>query len=640
MWIKAERWVWSWPNWVHYLIAVSASLLAVAMRWRLRDQFGVQSPFVLCAFVVAWSAFAGGIGPGLVSASISLVLGTYLLVQPPLSFRLQDPTTYWQVATVFTYWAFICAICNQLRITAIRSDEIAHELTDERNRLASVLANVTDGFFSVSPQWAITRRNRAIETLLDLNGPELDGEFWHVCRATWGPKVRDMLEVAMTSRSFQSVEVQSEGGQSWYQVQCHPGEDGELLCTVQDITERKKSDQHRDRMLAYERAARSSAEQASRLKDEFLATLSHELRTPLTSLFGWMELIKRTSIVDPVLGEGIEAIDRSARSLSQLIDELLDISRISAGKVRLEFKPLNLGLAVAEALEIVRPAALAKNISLSFEAQPTVATVRADPERLHQVLTNILSNAVKFTPNMGHVKVTVDRSDASWLVTVEDDGQGIDPSFLPNIFERFRQADPGRTRKYGGLGLGLAIARQLVELHGGRIRAESDGVDQGSRFILSFPAVDSTRSGDRNPRILDARVPRSLVGLRITLVEDDASSREVLARLLRSEGAKVATHPTGFEALEALRKECPDVLVSDIGMPDMDGYQLISLIRAIGGPCHSVPAIALTAFARSEDRDLALGAGFSAHLCKPVRLDEMLRTISDLLPASDAACEA
>ncbi len=393
-------------------------------------------------------------------------------------------------------------------------------------------------------------------------------------------------------------------------------------------------------MLAYERAARSSAEQASHLKDEFLATLSHELRTPLTSLFGWLELIESRSELDPQAAEGIDAVRRSANSLNQLIEELLDVSRINAGKVQLELRTLDLCQAVSDAIEVIRPAGIAKSIEITFSNCNEDAYILGDKDRIHQIFANVLSNAVRFTPKGGIVKVNLDSGEAGWSVSIQDTGQGIDPQVLRTIFERFRQSDAGSNRRHGGLGLGLAIARQLVELHGGEITAQSAGLGEGSTFTVTFPpaaAPARTYSKSGSPALNSSRV--GLIGLKIVLVEDDESTREVLARLLRSEGAEVTGLVSGLQALEELTEECPDLLISDIGMPEMDGYQMISRIRAIGGPCQTIPAIALTAFARSEDISESIAQGFNAHLSKPVAFSDLIALIHNLIPEDSAMSE-
>jgi len=383
--------------------------------------------------------------------------------------------------------------------------------------------------------------------------------------------------------------------------------------------------------------ARRAAEAASRVKDEFLATLSHELRTPLTAIVGWAYLLQGGQLPQDEVATAVETIIRNANAQNQIIDQLLDVSRIVTGKLQLNLQPVEIGSVVGAAIGTVTPAANAKSIRLQLIQDPAGSSVMGDPERLQQVFWNLLSNAVKFTPKSGRVRVSVQSVGSQVEVGVSDTGLGIDAAFLPHVFNRFSQRDSSSTRAVRGLGLGLAIARQLVELHGGSIQAESPGAGQGSTFTVKFPRspVTATPANGRIYSQADRSVgleeAPDLTGIRVLIVEDDDDARALVAKVLEGQGASVETVSSAHEALDVLEKERIDVLLSDIEMPGTDGYQLIRELRLRpsqqGG---SVPAAALTAYARTEDRLRALRAGFQLHLSKPVQPAELITVVASL----------
>jgi PAS domain S-box-containing protein len=418
------------------------------------------------------------------------------------------------------------------------------------------------------------------------------------------------------------------------------GADGRVegvLIVVSVVDERVRVEREQTRLLAREQAARAEAEAANRLKDEFLSTVSHELRTPLTSMLGWVQMLRSGRLAPEKRERALETLERNARVQAQLIEDLLDVSRIMSGRLRLEVASVDLVSVVEQALESVRPAADAKGIRLSV-APGSAGTVLGDATRLQQVVWNLLSNAVKFTAEGGRVEVAVTRREAVVEVSVTDTGQGIPADFLPHVFERFRQAEAGPTRRYGGLGLGLSIVRHLVEMHGGSVRAASEGEGQGATFTVRLPLASPSRV-DVAPAPVEAEVlpanaldqAPSLAGLSILVVDDAADTREMLTALLEGSGARVTVAASAREGLEALRATRPDMLVSDIGMPGEDGYSLIRQVRALspeeGG---RTPSVALTAFARVEDRTRALLAGFQAHCPKPVAPLELLAVLGAL----------
>jgi signal transduction histidine kinase/CheY-like chemotaxis protein len=381
------------------------------------------------------------------------------------------------------------------------------------------------------------------------------------------------------------------------------------------------------------------AESLSRSKDEFLATLSHELRTPLNAVLGWAQMLRDGRLSEEQRVRAVDTIERNARAQSQLIEELLDISRIITGKLRLNVQQVDPIGVVEAAVDGVRPAAEAKGIQLQVVLDPQAGPIMGDPDRLQQICWNLLSNALKFTPKKGRVQVILERVDSNVEITVADSGAGIAPDFLPYVFERFRQQDPSITRRFGGLGLGLSIVKSLAELHGGQVRVHSEGEGRGATFVVRLPrALVKAASGDHPfaSASLPAKgrpdCPPEFEGLRIVVVDDEPDALEMLIVLLEHCGAHVKACRTAGEAFEAVQSVRPDVLISDIGMPDEDGYRLIQRIRELppsaGG---RTPAIALTAFARAEDRTRALRVGFQTHVVKPIEPAELLAVVASLV---------
>ncbi len=407
--------------------------------------------------------------------------------------------------------------------------------------------------------------------------------------------------------------------------------------TIEDITERKQAEAVREQMIR-EQAARQEAEAANRMKDEFLAIVSHELRTPLTAILGWSKQLLSRKFDAATTDRALQTIERNAQSQAQLIEDILDVSKIIRGKLKLQLKTVNLITLIETLLETVRPQAEAKAIQLESIFDPAVQMVCGDQERLRQVIGNLLSNAIKFTPKAGRVEVRLQKTDASSdaQIQVTDTGIGINPDFLPYVFDRFRQADSSSTRSHGGLGLGLTIARHLVELHGGKIYAHSEGKDKGATFTVNLPLDMNANKSEREPVAGDnANVQENLPSLdnvRVLVVEDNIDSRDFLTIILEESKAKVTAVASVSEAMEWLERSSFNLLVSDIGMPGEDGYQLISKVRDLeqkrGG---KIPALALTAYTRIEDKIQALEAGFQMHLAKPIEPNELVKIVAQLV---------
>jgi len=411
-----------------------------------------------------------------------------------------------------------------------------------------------------------------------------------------------------------------------------------IQCNIRDITERKQADEVRRRLLESEQAARSEADLANGVKDQFLALLSHELRTPLTSILGWSDLLTTGKLDAAATKRALEIIVRNSRAQRQLIDDLLDVSGIITGKLRLDVGPVELIRIIEAVVEGVRPAADAKNIQLKTALDPAISPIAGDPGRIQQIIWNLLTNAIKFTPRGGRVEVQLERIDSYVEITTRDTGRGIAAEFLPHVFERFRQSDSSSTRLHGGLGLGLSIVRQLVELHGGTVEAESPGEGAGTTVKVKLPATNGhIHFGEieKTWPIIASDSPigrsQSLKNLRVLVVENESDSRELIAEVLQGSGADVVSLGSAIEALAEMERQPFDVLISDIGMPLMDGYVLIEKVRQLptarGG---KIPAIALTAYAGVENRMRSLAAGYQLHMPKPVEPAELITAVASL----------
>jgi PAS domain S-box-containing protein len=461
------------------------------------------------------------------------------------------------------------------------------------------------------------------------------------------------LEVAAEQGRFEDEgwRLRKDGSKFWANVVITALRDADgrlqgFAKVTRDLTAQQRSkaleadNMRREELLEAERSARIEAQRASRIKDEFLATLSHELRTPLNAILGWTQVLKAQRPPQrDYLERAMETIERNARAQVRLIDELLDLSRIVQGRVRLDVQRVTLPDVIDAACESIQPAAHAKRIRLEKIVDPLAGLVSGDPARLQQVLWNLLTNAIKFTPKGGRVQVVLQRVNSHIELSVNDTGIGIAPDFLPYVFDRFSQKESVAGRSHGGLGLGLAIAKHLVELHGGSIRAKSPGEGNGATFIVDLPLAIVRVEDERIDRIHPTHAPDiesqprlpNLAGVKALLVEDEADSRELIQQVLEAQGAAVTAVASGAEALEILHAGEYDVMLSDIGMPGMDGYHLMRRVRTGDNRYRSVPAIAITAFARPEDRRKALLAGYQLHIAKPLDIAELVIVVAGLV---------
>jgi PAS domain S-box-containing protein len=526
-------------------------------------------------------------------------------------------------------------------------DVLSERLDDISARhLAKVVESSDDAIVSKDLNSIIISWNRAAERMFGYTAAEMIGKSIRTIipadRQSEEDDVLSRIRKGESVTHFETIRQHKDGSLVPISLTVSPIYDdgGKVIGAskiARDISERVALEKAAEKVALENARLYEEAQDANRVKDDFLAVLSHELRTPLNAIVGYSRLMRGQMLPPDQVGRAIETLERNARWLTQIVDDVLDVSRIVSGKIRLDVQAVELGSIVDNAIATVQPAADAKNVRLQSLIDPRVGPVSGDPDRLQQVVWNLLANAVKFTPKGGRVQVRLERVNSHIEIVVSDTGIGISKEFLPHVFDRFRQADSGSTRKAGGLGLGLSIVRHLVEMHGGRVQAESEGVDKGASFTVSLPMMIVQPSSQKGEHPLaDRRNPleklADLGGIKVLAVDDDADALGLLRDVLQASGAAVTTASSAATAMEELARFIPDVIVADIGMPDVDGFELIREIRASADPrVRDIPAAALTAFARSEDRTKALQTGFEMHLAKPVDPGELVASVATLV---------
>jgi PAS domain S-box-containing protein len=613
--------------------------------------FGVQKFFLfrldLTTLIIAamiGSAWYLGRGPGLLVA-FAFEFALYLF----------SPTPYTGRSAVLTFNRLV--LFGSLVLFASSRRDVEKKLREQREWLQVTLNSIGDAVIATDIQGRINFINPVAEAITGWKMSEAAGRplgevFQIVSEETREPVEspfalveREGIIVGLANhtlllaRDGTEIPIEDSGAP----IKDAGGKMIGVIVVFHDVSERRRAEQEREKLLERERAARSEAEAANRLKDEFLATVSHELRTPLTAILGWAGMLRRGDLEEDTTVNALEVIERNARAQAEIIDDILDVSRIITGKFHVDAQPLELAPIIEAAVNTLRPAAAAKSITLNFSPDETGGLVSGDHDRLQQIIWNLVSNAIKFTPPGGQIEIRQERTDSEMEITVSDNGIGIEEHFLPHVFERFRQADSSSTRQHGGLGLGLAIVRHLVELHGGTVRAESAGDGRGAVFTVCLPIASAhdaaalpqgdsatalnqaAETGDNSAHATD------LTGLRVLVVDDDSDTREMISKMLNQYGAKVCTASSSVEALEAFHEWQPNVLVSDLGMPGEDGFTLIGKVRTLtpeqGG---NIPAAALTAYIRDEDRQQALAAGYQTHISKPVDPTTLARAVAGL----------
>ena len=513
-----------------------------------------------------------------------------------------------------------------------------------RALLAGIVDSSEDAIISKNLNGIITSWNHAAERMFGWAAEEAIGQSIIMILP---PELRDEETIILSRlrkgqriEHFETIRQAKDGQRRNISLSISPvrNKSGEIIGAskiARDITERVRTEEERGVLLASERAARERAEAASRAKDEFVAMISHEIRSPLNAILGWAQMLRQGALDKAATSNALESIERNARAQAQLVSDLMDISRVITGKLRMNARPVDITSSLESALESVRPAAEAKQIEIEVEREPYATVITGDADRLQQVFWNLLSNAVKFTPRGGRVNVKISRSDSQLEISVGDTGAGIKPEFLPFIFERFTQADTTTARHHAGLGLGLSIVRHIIELHGGTVTAHSEGLEKGATFRISLPVralkIPDTDSAANGVPTLALSQDIALDKVRVMIVDDEPETRELLKIMLASHGAEVETFSSAAEALSQIDVWKPQIIVSDIGMPQQDGYTFMRKVRGLGVEAQATPAIALTAYARAEDRMRALAAGFQMHVPKPVEASELLMVIASLV---------
>ena len=515
-------------------------------------------------------------------------------------------------------------MADALRLLIVDDDLVDRRAVKRLLATAGVAAEIVECGDRDSALAAV-QRERFDCVLLDYRLPGTDGL---TLLRDLRDRSMDLAVVALTGQGDQelAVELMKAGASDYLDKNNLTPE--RLERSLRYALSMARAEQQRRELLEREQRARLEAQAANRAKDEFLATLSHELRTPLNAILGWTQLLAGGQLDAAAARRAIAIIERNTRLQAQLIDDLLDISRIITNQLRLELRPVAVDAILQAAIDTAVPAAAAKKIAIVRETADSGASVSCDQARMQQVIWNLLSNAIKFTPENGTVRLTEGRDDGNVVLTVSDTGIGIEPEFLPHVFDRFRQQDPATTRRHGGLGLGLSIVRHIVDMHGGSIDVASEGAGRGAAFTVRIPvaavAADSARPGGRNG------VETSLEGIRVLVVDNEADARGLVSAILESRGAEVTAVESAAEALKTIADQRPDVLLSDIAMPGVDGYGLIREVRRRESPAAPLPAAALTAFAAESDRVKAIDAGYQAHLRKPVEPAELTAVVAAL----------
>jgi PAS domain S-box-containing protein len=569
----------------------------------------------------------------------------------------KDGSRFWANVVITALRGADGGLLGYAKVTRDLTERREHEerLRHSEERFRLLVEGVTDyAIFSLDVNGDVATWNAGAARIKGYRAEEIIGQSF---RRFYPPDALESgwpdheLRVAAAEGRFidEGWRVRKDGSRFWAHVTITALRDdsGRLrgfAKLTRDLTERKRTEAleasgaERDAMLEAERNARMLAQRSTRIKDEFLATLSHELRTPLNAILGWAQVLRAQGTPTPAdLQRALEVIERNSRAQVRLIDDLLDLSRIMSGRFRLDVQQVSLLDVVRGALDSIEPAAQAKNVRLESVLDPHSVVVSGDPARLQQIFWNLLSNSVKFTPKGGRIQVLLQRVNSHIEFSVSDTGIGIPASFLPHVFERFSQKDGSTHREFGGLGLGLAISKQLVDMHGGTIQAKSRGEGQGATFVVTLPLVmlgeDAEHAHRVHPTAAEGGeavpVPR-LDGLRALVIDDEGDALELIRRILEAQGAQVTAARSAEEALHLLESQTPDVLISDIGMPGTDGYQFMRRMRAAEPRNRRLPALALTAFARPDDRKHAILAGYQAHLAKPFDVAELAIVVAGL----------
>jgi PAS domain S-box-containing protein len=633
---------------LRYVLALGSFVLILAVSFGLEriSPFRIDLTAMIIIAMIA-SAWYLGLGPGLVLA---------IILELTLDYFTHPTWTARSAVIIFNRMMLFTSVVwfASSRRTAQR------RLQEQTESLRVTLASIGDAVIATNNDGSITFVNPVAEQITGWSTAEAAGkpihEVFNIINEQSRARVISPFQTIkekgqIVGLANHTVLITKEGKEVPIEDSGAPIKDpnGKVIGVIivfHDVSERRREELEREQLLTREQAARAAAENSDRLKDEFLATVSHELRTPLNAILGWAATLALADQDPQMLRRGLTTIERNAKAQAQIISDILDVSRIITGKLRLEFRPVELAAVLRAAVDTLSPTAAAKSIRIKLIVENENALVAGDPDRLLQVIWNLIANAIKFTPKEGIIDIHLKRTDSQLELTVSDNGAGISSEFLPHVFERFRQADSSTTRAHGGLGLGLAIVRHLAELHGGQVTAASDGPGRGSTFKLLLPVASAVMGQTSGEIVMKLRelanadqaqvLTKDLSGLRVLVVDDEPDTLEILSVMLNKSGASVRTATSSADALRTFGEWRPNLLLSDLGMPGEDGYTLINRIRALaperGG---NTPAAAITAHARDEDRAKVLAAGYQAHISKPVDPATLLSALAGLAELQD-----
>lgn len=659
-WLVEPRWRYGKERLVEFfaLLVATAAIAELLFGGWIKTELITSLPYLVVPTLL-WSAFRFGSRETATAAAVSSMVATVR------TWQHMDEIRSGQIASAtFAPFAGHTLTPNQsllllqifvsaLSLTAVtlaaaigERKQFQDELTDAEKQLRTIFEQAAVGVALVETATGrFVRINERYCAIVGYSREEMTGRtFQSITHPEDSPQdleyIRGMITGDIREFTREKRYYRKDGSIVWVKLTASatwgPGEkSGYHITVADDITAQKRADEERAQLLERERSARAGAERANQLKDQFLALCSHELRTPLTPILGWTFVLRASPLPDKRVAHAVEVIARNAGIEARLIDDLLDVSRILSGKLKLQVGRVDMIHLVRDALESVNPAAKAKGVRIEMSLDPMVTEAPGDPNRFQQIVWNLLSNAVKFTPSGKVVRLRLEQDESDVKIIVADEGEGISAEFLPHVFESFRQADSSTTRLHGGLGLGLSIVKTLVALHGGSITAESPGKDKGATFIVTLPRfrqIDFEKQPDPSRSHSTQRVPETpLGGGLILVVDDDPDTCDALVAALQWFGATVLSASSAKDALHIVERDQPDLLISDIAMPNEDGYMLIKKIRELNSQLGRIPAIALTAHAKQEDRLRALAAGFQEHMAKPVDPAELVKVVFDLM---------
>jgi PAS domain S-box-containing protein len=623
-----------------YGVALASVAVAAAVRAAVDPVFGDRLPFVTFALAVLFVVSSVGAAPAVVAAIVGFAAGSWYFVDPRQSFAVRDVANVLRDAGYFA--VTFGSIVSVVRVRRLRHGVASAELTRQalftsEERFRAIAEALPQVLFTARPDGTADYVNRRLHDFTGAPVGDADGKQWlpYVHPDDVVAVGREWKNAIRAGRPFDTEfrMRRADGEYRWFKCRSVPVRDtsgaiAQWVGSSMEIEDRKRAEADLTTALDAMARARDAAEAANRAKDDFLAVLSHELRSPLSAMVGWLWLLRREIAGQPAALRALDTLERNVRAQSQLIDDLLDVSRIVSGKLRLEFETTDLAQVVRAAVDAIRPAAAGKHVTLACDVPAVPLPVEGDAERLAQVAGNLLANAVKFTPEGGRIAVTAGREDADAVVVVRDSGEGVAPALLPHVFDRFKQGDASTVREHGGLGLGLAIVHHVVERHGGTVTAWSPGPGLGATFTVRLPVARRAAA----PVPATARTPDAsrsrLDAVRVLLVDDEPDTRAALSLALEANGASVVQAGSVREALADFDRLRPEVIVSDISMPGEDGYALLRRIRDAGG--RVTPAVAVTGLASTRDREQALHAGFDGYLAKPVQPDVLVDTVEML----------